>query len=115
MNNFLLSILHRSLKALPIFKFFFFLIQIHDENGKTTIVKYIHVDVTCDVVLDADVNQPTEDSHSQAIRVSGTAVVVKTPGASLAKLVRVENIGLNSKINVLFLIEGSKLVFHPVP
>ncbi|CAH0385372.1 unnamed protein product [Bemisia tabaci] len=88
---------------------------IHDENGKTTIVKHIHVDVTCDVVLDADVNQPTEDSHSQAIRVSGTAVVVKTPGASLAKLVRVENIGLNSKINVLFLIEGSKLVFYPVP
>uniref|UniRef100_A0A1B6ESN8 Uncharacterized protein n=2 Tax=Cuerna arida TaxID=1464854 RepID=A0A1B6ESN8_9HEMI len=81
----------------------------------TTIIKYIYIDVTCHVTMDttsAGMLSSAEDSHT--MRVSGTAVVARAPRQSCAKLLRVENIGLDSQLNLLFVIQQAELTFHPV-
>lgn len=52
--------------------------------------------------------------HPQVMRVSGTAVVIREPKQAIAKLVRVENIGLDSQLNMLFVNQEAELVFHPI-
>ncbi|XP_054288791.1 uncharacterized protein LOC129004288 isoform X1 [Macrosteles quadrilineatus] len=86
---------------------------IRQKDG-TTIVKYVHVDVTCHVKMDTTrAGVPTTcDSHT--MRVSGTAVVARRPRQSRADLLRVENIGLDSQLNLLFVIQQAELTFHPV-
>lgn len=81
----------------------------------TSIVKHIHVDVVCQVVLeqvgDGGRHIKIEDVHR--MRVAGTAILVKAPRNTSAKLLRVENIGLDSLLNLLFMREESLLVFYP--
>lgn len=48
------------------------------------------------------------------MRVSGTAVVRRDPGQNEAKLIKVENVGLASQLNVLFVIQEAHLEFHPI-
>lgn len=87
-------------------------------NGKdgTTVVKHIHIDVKCHVTLDTARASVKEDevADSQVIRISGTAVVAKAPRTSVAKLLRIENIGLASQLNLLSMIQQAELVFHPM-
>lgn len=79
-------------------------------------MKHIHVDVICQVVLeqvgDGGKQLKIEDIHR--MRVAGTAILVKPPRAASAKLLRVENIGLDSLLNLLFLNQQSLLVFYPM-
>lgn len=92
--------------------------QINNLDGVpgTSIVKHIHVDVVCQVVLeqvgDGGKHIKIEDIHR--MRVAGTAILVKHPRATSAKLLRVENIGLDSLLNLLFTSQESLLVFYPM-
>lgn len=83
-----------------------------DPDGGTTVVKYIRTDVTCHITLDT-MNE-TRKPEPQVMRVSGTAVVSRGPTQSTAQLVRIENIGLSSQLNLLFVTQQAKLVFHPL-
>jgi hypothetical protein len=82
------------------------------DSGGTTVVKYIHIDVTCHITLDT--TNETRKPEPQVMRVSGTAVVSRGPTQGTAQLVRIENIGLSSQLNVLFVTQQAKLVFHPL-
>ncbi|VVC32409.1 Hypothetical protein CINCED_3A007196 [Cinara cedri] len=80
--------------------------------GKTgvTVTKYIHVDVTCQVMLESD----KCDKESHALRVSGTAVVVKYPKENESKLLYIDNVGLSSKLNLVFMNQKSHVIFQAV-
>ncbi|XP_014278435.1 uncharacterized protein [Halyomorpha halys] len=86
--------------------------QVYEENGKKGIVKEVHVDLTCQVSLDTTGSEKEVEPHT--MRVSGTAILAKAPGQSRAKLLRVENIGLDSQLNILFATQWDKLVFIPL-
>jgi len=79
------------------------------KNG-VTVTKYIHVDVTCQVILKSD----KFDQESHALRVSGTAVVVKCPKQNEAKLLYIDNVGLSSKLNLLFMNQKSHIIFQAI-
>nr|CAD7266478.1 unnamed protein product [Timema shepardi] len=74
----------------------------------TTVTKYIYVDVTCHVTL------KSREDIVEAMRVSGTAVVVREPGQPKARLRRIENVGLASQLNLLFVNRQTVLVFYPL-
>nr|CAD7590117.1 unnamed protein product [Timema genevievae] len=74
----------------------------------TTVTKYIYVDVTCHVTL------KSQEDIVEAMRVSGTAVVVREPGQSKARLRRIENVGLASQLNLLFVNQQTVVVFYPL-
>ncbi|KAK6617808.1 hypothetical protein RUM43_014036 [Polyplax serrata] len=76
-------------------------------NGPS-VVKYIEVDVTCHVTL------LSHSANDKVMRVTGTAVVGKSSREPVAVLLRVENIGLDSQINLLFVHEQEELIFLPV-
>lgn len=82
----------------------------------TTVVKHIHIDVKCHVTLDTAKASVKEDevADSQVMRISGTAIVSKAPRESAAKLLRIENIGLASQLNLLSVIQQAELVFYPI-
>ena len=61
-----------------------------------------------------DITNETRKPDPQVMRVSGTAVVSRGPTQAVAQLVRIENIGLSSQLNVLFVIQQAKLVFIPL-
>ncbi|XP_050434302.1 uncharacterized protein LOC126841730 isoform X2 [Adelges cooleyi] len=90
--------------------------QVEDQQcivkGKlgATVTKYIHIDVTCHVVLKGNVI----DEESHALRVSGTAVVVKYPKQNESKLLYIDNVGLSSKLNLVFMNQESHLIFQPI-
>ncbi|GLH03621.1 Protein of unknown function [Gryllus bimaculatus] len=77
-----------------------------------SVVKYIQVDVTCHVTMDSAHDGKKLDTHT--MRVSGTAVVVRHAGSSIANLQRVENVGLDSHLNLLFVSQHSSLEFRPL-
>lgn len=77
-------------------------------NDGVTVTKYIHVDVTCQVMLNSD----KSDKESHALRVFGTAVVVKYPKQNEAKLIYIDNVGLSSKLNLVFMNQKSHIVFQ---
>lgn len=81
-------------------------------NGKggVTVTKYIHVDVTCQVMLNSD----KSDKECHALRVFGTAVVVKYPKQSEAKLLYIDNVGLSSKLNLVFMNQKSHIIFQAI-
>lgn len=81
-------------------------------KGKTgvTVTKYIHVDVTCQVMLKSD----KSDKESHSLRVSGTAVVVKYPKQREAKLLFIDNVGLSSKLNLVFMNQKSHIIFQAI-
>ncbi|GLV34717.1 hypothetical protein CBL_09198 [Carabus blaptoides fortunei] len=82
-------------------------------NGKQAIVKYIHVDVTCHVRL-ATTGGGAVDNEDHLMRVYGLAVVRKNPGQREARIVRLENVGLDSQLNLLFARTHTELEFHPL-
>ncbi|PSN44392.1 hypothetical protein C0J52_05754 [Blattella germanica] len=84
---------------------------VKDENG-TTITKHIYIDVTCHITLDT--TNEKRAPEPQVMRVSGTAVVSRRPKQTSAQLVKIENIGLASQLNLLFVTQQTKLVFHPL-
>lgn len=79
-------------------------------NGGVTVTKYIHVDVTCQVMLNSD----KSDKESHALRVFGTAVVVKYPKQNEAKLLCIDNVGLSSKLNLVFMNQKSHIIFQAI-
>ncbi|XP_019872693.1 uncharacterized protein LOC109600939 isoform X2 [Aethina tumida] len=81
-------------------------------SGQFAIEKYIHIDVMCHFKLARTGGASTEnDEH--LMRVCGLAVVRKEPKASEARVVRVENVGIDSQLNVLFAQTHTELVFEP--
>jgi len=52
------------------------------------------------------------EMDSQSIRVSGTAVVAKYPKQNEAKLLCIENVGLGSKLNLVFMNQKSHIIFQ---
>lgn len=70
--------------------------------------KYIHVDVTCQVVLKSD----KSDNEAHSVRVSGTAVVVKYSKQNESKLLYIDNVGLSSKLNLVFMNQKSHIIFQ---
>ncbi|XP_046994832.1 uncharacterized protein LOC124606809 [Schistocerca americana] len=78
-------------------------------GNKTALTKYIHVDVTCHVSLSL-----TDAPEPHVMRVSGTAIIRRDPGQTEAKLIKVENVGLSSQLNILFVIQETHLEFHPL-
>lgn len=85
--------------------------QIRDSQG-TAVIKYVHVDVTCHITMDT--TNEMRKPEPQVLRVSGTAVVSRRQAQAPAQLVRIENIGLSSQLNLLFVTQQAKLVFHPL-
>jgi hypothetical protein len=74
---------------------------------KGGVVKCIRVDVTCHVQLYGF-------DDTQAMRVSGHAIVQKKVGARVAELLRIENVGLDSQLNLLFVNQQTDVVFCPI-
>lgn len=82
-----------------------------DEEGKKTVIKRIHIEMTCHVIMDTRFDESPEP---HIMRISGTAVVGKKPAESEAKILRIENIGLDSQLNILFSTQWDELIFSPV-
>jgi hypothetical protein len=61
-----------------------------------------------------DTTSEMRKPEPQVMRVSGTAVMSRDHAQAAAKLVRIENIGLSSQLNLLFVIQQAKLEFHPL-
>ncbi|KAJ8922163.1 hypothetical protein NQ315_004098 [Exocentrus adspersus] len=74
--------------------------------------KYIHIDVICHIRLARTGGASTENDDF-LMRVSGLAVVRKEPRASEARVIRVENIGLDSQLLILFTQTQTELTFVP--
>uniref|UniRef100_V5G735 Uncharacterized protein n=1 Tax=Anoplophora glabripennis TaxID=217634 RepID=V5G735_ANOGL len=74
--------------------------------------KYIHIDVICHIRLARTGGASTENDES-LMRVSGLAVVRKEPRASEAQVIRVENVGLDSQLLILFTQTQTELTFVP--
>lgn len=89
------------------------LLQIDLGNKKHAVVKYIHVDVTCHIRL-ATTGGGAVDNEDHLMRVYGLAVVRKNPGQNEAKIVRLENVGLDSQLNLLFARTHTELEFRPL-
>lgn len=75
-------------------------------------VKYIHVDVTCHVRL-STTGGGAVDNEDHLMRVYGLAIVRKDFGQNEAKIVRLENVGLDSQLNILFAQSHTELTFNP--
>ncbi|KAJ8929434.1 hypothetical protein NQ314_017883 [Rhamnusium bicolor] len=74
------------------------------------IQKYIYIDVMCHIRLARTGGASTEnDEH--LMRVSGLAVVRKEPRSSEAHVMRVENVGLDSQLLLLFTQTQTELTF----
>jgi len=82
-------------------------------SGKYAIVKYIHINVTCVVKL-AIIGGRSNDSEESLMRVYGLAIVRKEPNSNTAKVECVENIALDSQLNVLFANTHTELTFWPM-
>lgn len=79
-------------------------------SGKSAIIKYIHVNVMCHVRL--TINGARSEEH--LMRVYGLAVVRKEPFGNNSRLIRIENVGLDSQLNLLFARTHTELTFIPV-
>lgn len=86
--------------------------EILEENGKHGVLKHIQVELTCSVSLDTTGSDKEVEPHT--MRVSGTAIVAKAPGQTSAQLLRVQDIGLDSQLNILFATQWDELVFVPL-
>lgn len=53
------------------------------------------------------------ENDESLMRVSGLAVVRKEPRASEAQVIRVENVGLDSQLLILFTQTQTELIFVP--
>lgn len=55
-----------------------------------------------------------DKSEEHLMRVYGLAVVRKEPGKLDSRVLRVENVGLDSQINLLFVQSQTELIFYPL-
>lgn len=78
----------------------------------TAVQKYIHIDVICHFKL-CRTGGGTTENDELLMRVSGVAVVRKEPRAKEAYIVRVENIGLDSQLTLIFAQTETALIFVP--
>ncbi|KAL0268425.1 UNVERIFIED_CONTAM: hypothetical protein PYX00_010378 [Menopon gallinae] len=85
--------------------------EVKQDIMKTTlgpsVTKHIEIDVTCHVTLSS------QDAYDKVMRVTGTALVQKDVKSRTGRLIRIQNIGLDSQINLLFVREHEELVFLP--
>lgn len=81
-------------------------------SGKCAIEKYIHIDVMCHIRLEIPGGGSTANEE-HLMRVCGLAVVRKEPNGREANVIRVENVGLDSQLNVLFAQTHVELTFYP--
>lgn len=86
--------------------------QEKDERG-TIVTKYVHVEITCLVTLRWSENEKdvSQICDGRVMRISGTAVLEKCSKNTEAQLLRIEDIGLDSQLNLLFLDEQPNLLF----
>ncbi|KAK4872871.1 hypothetical protein RN001_014900 [Aquatica leii] len=89
------------------------MIKVATVSGKCAIIKYIHINVTCHVKL-ASTGGKSSEKDEYLMRVYGLAVVRKDPNSAKARVLRVENVGLDSQLNILFAGTHTELVFHPL-
>lgn len=82
-------------------------------RSKYLVEKHIQVDVTCHMKL-ATTGGGQVDSEVHLMRVSGIALMRKTPENSKAQLIKVYNVGLDSQLNLLFVQSQTELTFHPL-
>lgn len=88
------------------------ILQEKNERG-TVVTKFVHVEMTCLVTLRWSENEK-DISHicdGRVMRISGTAVLEKCNSDKEAKILRVEDIGLDSQLSLLFINEQPNLVF----
>lgn len=85
--------------------------QIFTSKG-VTIEKHIHVDIICHLKLSRTGGGSTEDDEL-LMRVSGVAIVRKAPKTSEAHIIRIENIGLDSQLTLIFAQTQTDLIFFP--
>ena len=80
--------------------------QDKDELG-VYVIKYVHVEITCLVALrwSEDDGNVSIVRDGRQMRISGKAVLEKRAGDKEARLLRIEDIGLDSQLNLLFLDE----------
>lgn len=81
------------------------------DDGRCAIVKYIHVNVMCHLKLTINGTRREE----QLLKVYGLAVVRKEPHANKSRIIRVENVGLDSQLYLLFVRNHTELTFVPIP
>lgn len=86
--------------------------KVKTESGKFAIEKYVHIDVMCHIAIAIPGGGCNETSES-LMRVYGLAVVRKEPNRNQAHVIRVENVGLDSQLNVLFAQTHTELTFCP--
>lgn len=82
-------------------------------SGKIAIVKYIHINVMCHIRLSKYGGGSTENEE-HLMGVYGLAVVRKEPHSNHSKVIRVENVGLDSQLNLLFAQTHTELTFVPI-
>ncbi|CAG9864431.1 unnamed protein product [Phyllotreta striolata] len=85
--------------------------KIKTANG-TAIQKYIYVDVFCHVRL-ARTGGASTENEEYLMRVSGLAVVRKEPKEHEAKVIRVEHVGLDSHLLLIFAQTHTELTLVP--
>ena len=78
------------------------------------ITKYVHVDLTCLVTIDLSESEQgmSRICEDRVMRISGKAVLQKLSSEQQAKVLRIEDIGLDSQLNLLFFAENTNLVFE---
>jgi len=86
--------------------------KVKTSNGKYAIEKYIHIDVMCHIKI-AIPGASIENAGDILMSVYGLAVVRKEPNARDVRVLRVENVGLDSQLNVLFAQNRVGLTFFP--
>lgn len=111
MNSVFFKLDNKFLIYLPIQNPTQFIFQIELPNGKKAVEKYIHVEVTCHVRLE-NIGGGIENDH--LINVYGLAIVRKDPGQREAKVIRLENVSLESQLNLFFTQTDTDLAFLPV-
>ncbi|XP_044269859.1 uncharacterized protein LOC123014691 [Tribolium madens] len=86
--------------------------KIKTQSGKYAIEKYVHIDVMCHIAIAIPGGGCVENTET-LMRVYGLAVVRKEPNRNEAHVIRVENVGLDSQLNVLFAQTHTELTFYP--
>lgn len=89
-----------------------FVYQIEIQPGHFAIIKHIHIDIICHIQLSRPGGGSSEED-SYLMRVSGVAIVRKNPKSSIAKVIEVFNVGLDSQLNILFAQTHTEIKFIP--
>lgn len=82
-----------------------------NSDGHKIIQKQVHIDVLCHVTFYEQKNYLSEE---HLMRVYGLAIVEKHSNKCKAKIKRIENIALNSQINMVFNENNEDIYFYPI-